>query len=141
MSENWQRLKAKREGAAMDGQLKAWTGQECKGCKPSWRKSKGLIRRDKVSYAPFPQQSARSHATPSGACPSRPRGMPNSCTAAASLTSRIITHVLVVEVLRRMSSVTFVHAFPSILCLSASCCHYVNPFPLPLGAWTSAWNR
>ena len=67
--------------------------------------------------------------------------MPNPRTAAASLTSRIITHVLVFEVLRRMSSVTFVHAFPSLLRVSASCCHYVNPFPLPLGAWTCPWNH
>ena len=50
-------------------------------------------------------------------------------------------HVLVFMVLRRMSSVTLVYVFPSLLRLYASCYPYVNPFPLPLGAWTSAWNQ
>ena len=88
-----------------------------------------------------PRTPPSSCATQRGCCPSKTGGMPNSRTAASSLTSRIITHVLICAVLRRMSSVTLVYVFPSLLRLSASCCHYVNPFPLPLGAWTSAWNH
>ena len=113
-----QRLKA----AQREQRLKAvWT--KCPNCSPR----------------PPPGQG--TCATQRGCCPSKPGGMPNSRTAAPSLTSRIITHVLSCVVLMRMSSVTFVYAFPPLLRLPASCCPYVNPFPLPLSAWTSAWNH
>ena len=143
MSENRQRLKAKRESAAMDGRLKAWTGQECKGKAVGREQRLKAVGWSRVRATSFLTASSHvRHATHCGASPSTACGNPNSSTARASHTSRpIITHVLVFMVLRRMSSVTLVYVFPSLLRLSASCCPYVNPFPLPLGAWTSAWNQ
>ena len=142
MSENRQRLKAKRESAAMDGRLKAWTGQECKGEAVGREQRLKAVGWSRVRATSFLTATSSDATRRRGSCPSTACGNPNPSAARGTHTSRpIITHVLVFMVLRRMSSVTLVYVFPSLLRLSASCCPYVNPFPLPLGAWTTPWNQ
>ena len=129
---DWTRMQ--RLKAIIERERERERERESKGLKPC---GQSVL----IAPPPTPRRVNSPHATHGGSGPTSSGGMSNTRTAAASLTSRIITHVLVFAVLRRTSSVTLVYVFPSLLRLSASCCHYVNPFPLPLGAWTTPWNQ